>query len=238
MAAQEDANGVFLNGGFTSFVSDLIHRKHSEEGPGHPINNSQLGVGINISKDLPAIGVRQNTKEWQVKEAERGGNGGDSQSRNSSQSFSSSLPFDAEGRDDSRSISQRGNNQERVEGQGWGQHEKLTLDGFDDYVAESPVEGHGDYSSIPAPKNLANSVRMIRLDDSTKGAKEEQFANQPISRSSRVQNQIPDEVWRFPDQLRGMKSEHKQGPMNEIYLEPRITPIHVNYFLFLDFLLC
>lgn len=227
---------MLLNRGFASLVSDLIHRKHSEEGPGHPINNSQLGIGINMSKGLPA--TRRNTKEWQGKEAERSGNCEDVQTRNSSQSFSSSLPSDAEGRDDSESMSQRGKDQGGAEGKSSRQLEKLILDGFDDYITKSPVEGHGDYPSIPAPKDLADSVRMIRLDDSAKSTKEEQFASQPKSRSSSVQKQIPDEVWMLPDQLRGMKSEVTQEPINETYLQPRITHIHVNYFPSIDFLLC
>lgn len=229
MAAQEDVNGVTLhNGGFASLVSDLIHRQHSEEKSDHPIKNGQLNIGINVSKDLPTTGLKRNTKKWLEKEAERGDDNEDPQSKSGCQSYSSSLPTDAEGRDDSSTMSQQGRDRNEAAGRGSGQHEKFFSNIFDDHVAESPVEGHGGCPSNPVPKSLANLARVIRIDDSAKSFREQQSNSQSMSRSSSVQKQILDEAGRFPNQLPGMKCEDRPGPMNEIYLEPRITHIHVS----------
>lgn len=237
MAVHGDVNCVTLNGGFASLATDIIHGKHSEEGPDRLINNSQLSIDINVNKGLPAAGLKRNTKQWQGKEPERNDNGGDSQTRGNSQSSASSLLPVFESRNDSKGISQGGKDQ-GAEGRGSGQHEELILDSTDNHVTESPVEGHGGYLSIAAAKDLADPLRTIRIDDFTKGSNEEQFAGQPVSRSSNVEKQFPDEIWRLAYQRQGMKSEDKPGPMNGIFLEPRIPHIHVNLFSTLDFLLC
>lgn len=238
MAVQGDVNCVTLNGGFASLVTDIIHRKHSEEGADRLINNSQLSIDINVNKGLPATGLKRNTKQWHGKEPERKDNGENSQTRGNSQSSASSLLPVVESRNDSNSISQGGKDQ-GAEGRGSGQHEELILDSTDNHVTESPVEGHDGYLSIAAAKDLADSLLPIRIDDFTKGSKnEEQFVGQPVSKSSNVEKQFPDEIRRLADQRQGMKSEDKPGPMNGTYLQPRIPHIHVNHFSTLDFLLC
>lgn len=232
MAAQEDVYDVVLhNEGFASLVSDLIHRQHGEEGPEHHIKNSQLGVGISVSKNLPSTGLKRNTKDRLEREAEGSGNNEDWRSKSGSQLYSSLLFTDAEGRDDSSTMSQQGRDQEEAGGRGSSQHEKFIPDSFDNHVTESPVEEHGGSPSSSIPKSLTSSVRVIRRDDSAKSSSEQQSVDQPMGRSPSIQKQIPDEAGRSPNQLPGMKSEDKPGPMNEIYLEPRITHIHVSYFL-------
>ncbi|AAW43231.2 conserved hypothetical protein [Cryptococcus deneoformans JEC21] len=227
MAAEEDVNGVALhNGGFASLVSDLIHRQHSQEEPDHPIRNGQLNIGINVNKDLPTTGLEQNTKKWLEGEAEQGDNNEDLQFKSGNESYSSSLPTDIEGRDDSSTMSQQGRDREETGGRGSGQHEKFIPGSLDDHIPESPVEEHGAYPSNPVPKNLTNPARVIRIDDSAKSPREQRSDSQRMSRSSSVQKQILNEVGIFPDQLPAMKSEDRPGPMNEIYLEPRITHIH------------
>lgn len=229
MAAEEDVNGVALdNGGFASLVSDLIHRQHSQEEPDHPIRNGQLNIGINVNKDLPTTGLKQNTKKWLEGEAEQGDNNEDLQFKSGNESYSSSLPTDIEGRDDSSTMSQQGRDREETGGRGSGQHEKFIPGSLDDHIPESPVEEHGAYPSNPVPKNLTNPARVIWIDDSAKSPREQRSDSQRMSRSSSVQKQILNEVGIFPDQLPAMKSEDRPGPMNEIYLEPRITHIHVS----------
>ncbi|KAL0243438.1 hypothetical protein I308_105404 [Cryptococcus tetragattii IND107] len=123
-------------------------------------------------------------------------------------------------------MSQQGRDQEEAEGRGSSQHEKFIPDSFDKHVTECPVEEHGGSPSSSIPRSLTSSVRVIRIDDSAKSSSEQQSVDQPMGRSPSIQKQIPDEAGRSPNQLPGMKSEDKPGPMNEIYLEPRITHIH------------
>lgn len=232
MATQEDVYDVVLhNEGFASLVSDLVHRQHGEEGPEHHSKKSQLGVGISVSKNLPSTGLKRNTKDRLEKEAEGSGSNEDWQSKSGSQLYSSLLFTDAEGRDHSSTMSQQGRDQEEAGGRGSSQHEKFIPDSFDNHVTESPVEEHGGSPSSSIPKSLTSSVRVIRRDDSARSSNEQQSVDQPMGRSLNIQKQTPDEAGRSPNQLPGMKSEDKPGPMNEIYLEPRITHIHVSRFL-------
>ncbi|OCF40014.1 phospholipase D [Kwoniella heveanensis CBS 569] len=133
--------------GFPGLVRHMAQKKKTED----EMTSSSNGDGADVdamhpSKGLPSTGLKRNTQEWKEANGETEHDNGSKSTghhRNpsrsgstSSASSSSSIPDNATGEDDPRSMEQQKNDQEGAEGEGPGRHEKLISNG--NPITDSP----------------------------------------------------------------------------------------------------
>jgi hypothetical protein len=239
--------------GFDGLVQKAIGKKQQEG------SSVALDQDSGPSKALPSTGLKKNTQEWKDAEREKERKRRKGRKREGSVSSSSSIPSGATAGSDDETTEQREGGQEGPLGRGPGGHEREIKEngggggerGYGGDLVESPVNEKRKVfpnGVNSAPKS--NGHTQTRHDGSTEeddddhGEGEDGFDPEEriIRRDSHRARKLTDESGKFPDGLPGVKDEEPPGPRNEIVLDPRISYMHVSYFIslqmYLQLILC